>query len=59
VERLTGPTMLLSDHISNFLDVHGRVPKDRRLMLETIDEALQWPIDRFRPPTETFVGMTL
>ena len=59
VERLDGPTMLLSDHISNFLDVHGSIPGDRAIMLEAIDEALQWPAQRFRPPTEHFVGFTL
>jgi radical SAM superfamily enzyme YgiQ (UPF0313 family) len=59
VEGLDGPTVLLSDHISNFLDVNGRIPEDRELMLEAIDEALAWPIDRFRPPTELLVGLAL
>lgn len=59
VELLQGPTMLLSDHVSNFLDVHGRVPEDTELMLEAIDDALQWPLGRFRPPTEKLVGMVL
>ncbi|MCG6947880.1 MAG: radical SAM protein [Acidobacteria bacterium] len=59
VERLKGPTMLLSDHVSNFLDVHGRIPEDRQVILETIDEALGWPLDRFRPPTEQLIGLGL
>jgi radical SAM superfamily enzyme YgiQ (UPF0313 family) len=59
VERLSGPTVLLSDHISNFLEVHGRVPDDRQLMLEAIDEAMGWPLRRFRPPTERLVGLNL
>ena len=59
VERLNGPTMLLSDHISNFLDVHGRLPEDKAIMLETIDEALTWPLESFRPGTENFVGLPL
>ena len=59
VERLEGPTVLLSDHISNFLDVHGRIPEDRELMLETIDEAMELPLSGFRPPTERLVGMML
>ena len=59
VELLAGPTVLLSDHISNFLDVHGQIPQDKDLMLEALDEALQWPLERFRPPTETLVGMML
>jgi radical SAM superfamily enzyme YgiQ (UPF0313 family) len=59
VERLHGPTVLLSDHISNFLDVNGRIAEDSELMLEAIDEALEWPRSAFRPPTERFVGMLL
>jgi radical SAM superfamily enzyme YgiQ (UPF0313 family) len=59
VERLDGPTVVLSDHISNFLDVHGRVPEDRELMLAAIDDALERPLGSFRPPTEQLVGMML
>ena len=59
VERLQGPTVLLSDHISNFLDVHGRIPEDKPIMLEAIDEALEWPLERFRPPTEQMIGLGL
>ena len=59
VEHLNGPTRLLSDHVSNFLDVHGTLPADREAMLAAIDAALTWPISRFRPPTETLVGYGL
>jgi radical SAM superfamily enzyme YgiQ (UPF0313 family) len=59
VTELEGPTVLLSDHITNFLDVNGRLPEDRELMLETIDDALARPITAFRPPTERLVGMAL
>jgi radical SAM superfamily enzyme YgiQ (UPF0313 family) len=59
VERLEGPTTLLSDHVSNFLDVRGRIPEDRAVMLAQIDEALEWPITAFRPPTERLVGLGL
>ncbi len=59
VENLHGPTVLLSDHVSNFLDVQGRIPEDKETMLEAIDEALEWPRDRFRPPTEKLVGLGL
>jgi radical SAM superfamily enzyme YgiQ (UPF0313 family) len=59
VERLEGPTTLLSDHVSNFLDVHGRVPEDKAAMLAGIDDALRWPIGRFRAPTEKLVGLGL
>ena len=59
VERLDGPTQLLSDHISNFLDVHGKIPGDKQAMLEAIDDALAWPVTSFRPPTERLVGLGL
>jgi len=56
VEGLQGPTMLLSDHVSNFLEVQGQIPRDKAAMLAQIDEALQWPRTAFRPPTERLVG---
>jgi biotin synthase-like enzyme len=59
VEKLEGPTVLLSDHISNFVDLNGRIPEDKALMLDGIDEALSLPITAFRPPTEKLVGRTL
>lgn len=59
VDRLQGPTTLLSDHVSNFLDVRGRIPENKTAMLAEIDEALEWPLRAFRPPTERLVGLTL
>ena len=59
VEHLRGPTLLLSDHVSNFLDVRGRIPDDTPRMLAEIDTALAWPLAAFRPPTETLVGAQL
>ena len=59
VECLQGPTMLLSDHVSNFLDVQGQIPHDKTAMLAAIDAALQWPRTAFRPPTERMVGQSL
>ena len=59
IDRLDGPTTLLSDHVSNFLDVHGRLPEDRPAMLAQIDEALGRPLTTFRPPTERLVGLGL
>jgi len=50
---------LFSDHVSNFLDVRGRIPDDKPAMLAEIDEALEWPITAFRPPTEQLVGRGL
>jgi len=59
VERLEGPTTLCSDHVSNFLDVRGRLPADRPAMLAAIDAALGRPLTAFRPPTERLVGLGL
>ena len=59
IETLEGSTTLVSDHVSNFLDVHGRIPDDKPAMLAEIDEALEWPITAFRPPTERLVGLRL
>jgi len=57
IELLRGPTTLASDHVSNFLDVHGRLPEDGEAMLDAIDDALGWPLSSFRPPTERLVGV--
>lgn len=59
VERLTGPTTLVSDHVSNFLDVGGQIPQETPAMLAEIDAALALPIHAFRPPTERLVGLGL
>ena len=59
IERLHGPTTLLSDHISNFLNVNGSIPKDKQKMLAMIDDALDRPLTSFRPPTEHLVGLSL
>jgi radical SAM superfamily enzyme YgiQ (UPF0313 family) len=59
VSRLEGPTALLSDHITNFLDVRGRIPEDKPAMIEGIDEALEWSLEQFRPPTEQMIGLGL
>ena len=59
VEQLEGPTTLLSDHVGNFLDVHGRIPEDKPDMLAYIDEALGWPRKAFRPPSERLVGIRM
>jgi radical SAM superfamily enzyme YgiQ (UPF0313 family) len=59
IEHLEAPTTLLSDHLSNFLDLHGRLPDDTPALLAQIDEALRWPLRRFREPTERLVGRLL
>jgi radical SAM superfamily enzyme YgiQ (UPF0313 family) len=59
VENLTSETVLLSDHMSNFWDISGKLPEDRDLMLAEIDHALTLPDSRFRPATETLIHMGL
>ena len=59
IDNIERPTTLLSDHISNFVDVHGRIPEDKADMLAAIDEALTWPLEAFRVPTEQLVGIGL
>jgi radical SAM superfamily enzyme YgiQ (UPF0313 family) len=59
VEKLSGPTRLLSDHMSNFVNVYGDLPADRQQMLDLLDEASGWPLEAFRPPTEQLIGMML
>ena len=43
---------LFSDHGSNYAWVHGRLPEDKQAMLAAIDELMQLPEERFRPPEE-------
>jgi radical SAM superfamily enzyme YgiQ (UPF0313 family) len=41
IERLEVSSQYLSDHISNYAPVYGRLPKDRVEMLQTIESALE------------------
>lgn len=59
IEHLTGSTQLLSDHVSNFLDLRGRLPDQRDALLAQIDEALDWPRSAFRPSSDKLVGLRL
>lgn len=59
IEQLHTPTQLLSDHLSNFLDLHGHIPEDKPRLLAEIAAALTWPLPAFRPPTERLVGLGL
>jgi len=59
VAALAGPTELLSDHISNFVNIAGRIPDDRETLLAQLAEAATWPASAFRPPTEQLIGLGL
>ncbi len=41
-------TMLLSDHVSNYWNVQGRLPEDKEKMLLSVDKALSIDESRFR-----------
>ena len=53
VENITCPTVLASDHYTNYLNLSGRLPEDRERLLKAIDESLTWDENGFRP---LFVG---
>lgn len=50
LEHTTGTGMVLSDHISNYVNVSGRLPGDRADMLDGIRMALAEPESGFRDP---------
>ena len=59
VENITGRTFLLSDHLSNFVNVNGRLPDDKPTMIAELNDALKLPDSAFRPPTEQLIHMGL
>ena len=40
IENLDVISTYLSDHLSNYIPVNGKLPEDKQRMLEVIDEAL-------------------
>jgi radical SAM superfamily enzyme YgiQ (UPF0313 family) len=49
IRNLDVSSQIASDHYTNYVDVHGRMPVDRDRMLKTIENALQLGEERFRP----------
>jgi radical SAM superfamily enzyme YgiQ (UPF0313 family) len=41
LEKLNVTSQFLSDHISNLLPLHGRLPEDKEKMIQMIEEALE------------------
>jgi hypothetical protein len=41
LEKLQVTSQFLSDHISNLLPLHGKLPEDKEKMIQMIDEALR------------------
>ncbi|HBW38044.1 radical SAM protein [Desulfosporosinus sp. BICA1-9] len=48
VANLEGPFELLSDHFSNFAWVNGTIPKDKAIILNSLDQLLEVPENEFR-----------
>jgi len=48
VENLDGVMELCSDHISNYANVQGIVPEDKKAILEKIDKLLDLDEENFR-----------
>ncbi|MCK9375064.1 MAG: radical SAM protein [Syntrophobacterales bacterium] len=46
---ITAPTLVASDHYTNYLDVAGRLPEDREVMLDKLRRALKQDESTFRP----------
>jgi len=53
LERLSCSTRVTSDHYTNYLNVEGRLPREKDRLLGLVDEGLRMEEDRFRP---LFVG---
>ncbi|MFQ6110603.1 MAG: B12-binding domain-containing radical SAM protein [Nitrospinota bacterium] len=49
IESLEGPFELLSDHISNYWNLVGKIPEDRARLLNEVDHALSLDPSSFRP----------
>lgn len=49
IENLKVPTLLASDHYTNYLNLTGKLPEDKDRLIEAIDEGLSWNLSRFRP----------
>jgi radical SAM superfamily enzyme YgiQ (UPF0313 family) len=47
--QITTPTLITSDHYTNYLDIAGRLPEDRDAMLQALRRALARDESTFRP----------
>lgn len=56
IEHLEGiESNLLSDHISNYWDISGKLPQDKENMLKEADYALTLDLSNFRDPREVYI----
>jgi hypothetical protein len=49
LSQITIPTLVASDHYTNYLDVAGRLPEDRKAMIEKLRQAVGREESTFRP----------
>jgi radical SAM superfamily enzyme YgiQ (UPF0313 family) len=49
VENLDVTSEITSDHYTNYVDVHGKMPDDRKKMLNVLDDAMKRDENSFRP----------
>ena len=54
IENLDVTSQITSDHYTNYVDIHGRLPDDRKEMLKVLDEAMKRDESSFRP---VYVGI--
>ncbi len=55
VENLDCRTKILSDHISNWADLNGRLPRDRQDLLAALDECLEMDEEDFKDQTPWYM----
>ena len=53
IEGLKCPTILMSDHYTNYINLEGRLPQDKKRLLGEIDQAMMLDEGKFR---SLFVG---
>jgi len=49
LENLEVTSLFLSDHISNFINISGQLPRDKKSMLKKLEEGLKMDESCFRP----------
>ena len=50
VENISGPTLLLSEHWTDYLKFKAKMPEHKQFLLAAVDNALKMPLDAFRKP---------
>ncbi len=56
IENLQGiESELLSDHVSNYWDIKGKLPGDKEKMVAEVEKALKQAISEFRDPARGFL----